>query len=331
MVNHNQLKTLFGAFRDQNEATFLQVAEKIIAGELASNNFKEACELRKMIERQNKAMKSTIQPMNLAYLPRDRRNGENLIELQESKISSDKIVFTKETELKINRVLEEFRQRNLLGKYGLTPKRKLLFWGSPGCGKTLTAFFLGYELGLPVGILKLNSVISSFLGDTAGHIQRVFDLAEKTPIVLVLDEIDAIAKNRDDRNDVGELKRVVNSLLQTLDFFKSSQSIVVAASNHQYLLDPAVWRRFDDVIQFPLPEISDITVFLNRFLNGINVDFTFPTVAKFLKGLSFADIEKNLVEALKSMILEGRQILNKEDILSQVKVFKTSLEKAKKK
>jgi AAA+ superfamily predicted ATPase len=131
---------------------------------------------------------------------------------------------------------------------------------------------LAHELGLPVGVVRLNAVISSFLGDTASHLHRVFNLANTTPMVLLLDEVDAVGKNRDDPNDVGELKRVVNSLLQAMDTFDSSKSIIIAASNHQYLLDPALWRRFDALIEFPLPGKTEREIYLQRLLNGVEFD-----------------------------------------------------------
>ncbi len=131
---------------------------------------------------------------------------------------------------------------------------------------------MAHELGLAIGTIRLSSLISSFLGDTASRIDEVFDYANKVPMVVLLDEVDAIGKTRDDSNDVGEVKRVVNSLLQAMDGFSSNQSILIAASNHEYLLDQALWRRFDDVIEFPQPSLMDIRLDLKRLLNGIAVE-----------------------------------------------------------
>ena len=266
MSNPSSLKLLFEAFRERNDTAFFKAAEAIIADELAANHHTMATDLRKALGPQNS---SPPRSNGLVALPKDRRDGADLITLKESSVDKAQIILTKATEVKIDRVLAEHSNRHRLARYGYQPKSKLLFWGPPGCGKTLAARYLAHELSLPVGLLRLSTVISSFLGDTASHLQRVFDFANKTPMVLLIDEADAVSKNRDDRNDVGELKRIVNSLLQAMDTFQSDRSILIAATNHQHMLDPAIWRRFDDIIAFPLPSPADLNVFLKRLLNGV--------------------------------------------------------------
>ncbi|HEX8116490.1 MAG TPA: ATP-binding protein, partial [Pyrinomonadaceae bacterium] len=249
------LLKLLEAYRDSDDPGFRRAAEAIIADELTANHQGFAKELKKALG--NGHAGKLARTNNLVALPKDRRDGEELVTLQKSAVDSTKIVFTEETGAKIARTLEEHRKRARLASYGYQPKTKLLFWGAPGCGKTFTAFYLGHELGLPVGVVRLNALVSSFLGDTASHLQKIFDFAASTPMVLLFDEVDAIGKDRDDRNDVGELKRVVNSLLQALDTFTPGDSVVIAASNHQYLLDEALWRRFDDIVNFPLPGAAE--------------------------------------------------------------------------
>jgi SpoVK/Ycf46/Vps4 family AAA+-type ATPase len=216
-VTDENLKMLFQAFGENNDTAFYRIAESIIANELAANHHTFANELRRSLG-QNKLMQNNSKANKLTALPKDRRYGDELVFVQESKIDCTKIVFVEKTKIRIERILTEYQKRKQLAKYGFSPKSKLLFWGPPGCGKTLTASYIAHELGLPIGIVRLNAVISSFLGDTASHLQRVFDLANSTPMVLLIDEVDAIGKNRDDANDVGELKRVVNGLLQAIDF-----------------------------------------------------------------------------------------------------------------
>jgi AAA+ superfamily predicted ATPase len=182
------------------------------------------------------------------------------------------------------------------------------------------------ELGLPLGVLRLSSVISSFVGDTAAHLQRVFIKASSSPMVLLIDEVDAIGKNRDDRNDVGELKRVVNSLLQSMDTFGDrGQSLLIAASNHQYLLDSAVWRRFDDVVEFPMPEPSERRKYLELLLNGVRFKGRMSRLVGATRSMSFADIERVAIEAVKSMILEGREVLGLGDLLDEARRYKDSV------
>jgi SpoVK/Ycf46/Vps4 family AAA+-type ATPase len=326
MVAEKQLKRLFQAFKERDDVAFYRAAESLIADELAANHHALAQELQQALGKQ--PLKQIAQN-GLRLLPKDRRSGEDLVILEESSIDSTQIVFNQETKAKIERVLDEHRQRQKLAKYGYLPKTKLLFWGPPGCGKTFTAKYLAYELGLPVGVLRLSAVISSFLGDTASHLQRVFNLANTTPMVLLLDEVDAVGKNRDDPNDVGELKRVVNSLLQAMDSFDSSKSIVIAASNHQYLLDPALWRRFDDLIEFSLPTKTEREFYLQRLLNGVYFDGSLEYIAKNMSSLSYADIQRITIEAIKTMILEGREQLQSQDISEQLKAFKKASSEAR--
>jgi len=327
IVASEQLKRLFQAFREQNDAAFYKAAESLIAEELAANHHAVAKDLKKALGQNRKLKKSSNNGLTL--LPKDRRSGNELVTLEESSVDQTKIILGRETQAKIDRVLNEHRKRKELAKYGYSPKTKLLFWGPPGCGKTFTAKYLAYELGLPVGILQLSTVISSFLGDTASHLHRVFNLANNTPIVLLLDEIDAVGKNRDDPNDVGELKRVVNSLLQIMDNFHSNQSLVIAASNHQYLLDPALWRRFDDIIQFPLPGKGEREVYLKTLLGGIHFDGSPEYIAKNMNSLSYADIQRITVEAIKTMILEGRESLQTRDITDQLRAYKKATNAAR--
>ena len=329
MVSNEQLVALFRAFAERQDATFIKVAEAIISGELAANHHPLATELKNALEKGAGTSRNRRSTPALLPLPKDRRNGEQLITYREPTVSEEQIVLTKACSQKVARILEEHRNRHLLAQHGYQPKRKLLFWGPPGCGKTFTANFIAHELGMSMGTIRLSAVISSFLGDTAAHIQRVFDLADSRPMVLLLDEIDAIAKNRDDRNDVGELKRVVNSLLQAMDAFTSQESIIIAASNHQYLLDPGIWRRFDDVVQFPLPMSADRQKYLKLLLSGVSFTGSFQQAARAVSSLSFADIQKVVIEAVKSMILRGDESLRATDITEQLRAFREDLSAAK--
>ena len=329
MVRNEQLVALFRAFGEQQDRTFRRVAEGIVAEELAANHHALAAELQSVLNKPSATAHDRRTAPELLPLPKDRRNGERLISYFEPKVSQDQIVLTKPCSRKIARIFEEHRNRLLLAQHGYAPKQKLLFWGPPGCGKTFTAQFIAHELGMPIGTIRLNAVISSFLGDTAAHIQRVFDLASGQPMVLLFDEIDAVAKNRDDRNDVGELKRVVNSLLQAMDAFTSKESIIVAASNHQYLLDPAIWRRFDEIVRFPLPTLAERQRYLELLLNGVSFTGSSRQAARALSSLSFADIQKVVIDAVKSMILRGDSSIRTVDITDHLRDFREDLSAAK--
>ncbi|MBC8871870.1 MAG: ATP-binding protein [Planctomycetes bacterium] len=325
MSSVERLLLLFRAHREKDETAFYKAAESLIADELAANHHSSATELQKALGQPKQVRNSANTRNGLSALPKDRRSGEMLVTFDERPIDATKLTLCPATARQLERLVEEHRQRLRLARYGYQPKSKVLLWGPPGCGKTLAAHHIAGEFGLPLGLVRLSALISSYLGDTATHIQRVFDVAKSNPMVLLLDEADAVGKNRNDPNDVGELKRVVNGLLQAMDSFFSTESVVIAASNHQYLLDPALWRRFDDIIHFPMPGIEERNRFLQRLLNGVEYKGSPPALAKKMSRLSFASIERVVVESVKTMILQDRKELRTRDVIEQLKLFQETL------
>lgn len=323
MTHVEKLLTLFKAFRERNDDAFLRTAESIIADELTANHHSEARDLQRALRSNGIERSSSRQTNGLSVIPKDRRYGEPLVSLTTPRIDANRLQLSADSKTQIERTLQEHGQRIKLAKYGFRPKTKLLFWGPPGCGKTLTAHWIASELQLPLGIVRLNALITSFLGETASNIQRVFDTAQSTPMVLLIDEADAVAKDRDDRNDVGELKRVVNSLLQAMDTFSSSESIVIATSNHQYLLDNAIWRRFDDVVKFSLPTPPQLKTFFSMLLNGVTVTGNIDSLVRNARNLSYSQIERAVIESLKTMVLEDRAEVSCVDISREFKKYKS--------
>jgi SpoVK/Ycf46/Vps4 family AAA+-type ATPase len=197
-------------------------------------------------------------------------------------------------------VIREWESLDVLLQEGLAPARMLLFCGAPGVGKTLAAHWIAKQLNLPLLTLNLATVMSSFLGKTGNNVRAVFEHASQTPCVLLLDEFDAIAKRRDDDTDVGELKRLVNVLLQSLDDWPPN-SLLIAATNHGDLLDPAVWRRFDRILNFQKPD----SALIEQYLVGISMpDSVKENLAKLLQGESFSSIQQILNSARKSALLD---------------------------
>lgn len=323
---------LFRAFRERNEDAFERVAEAIIADEAAANHHHFARELQRALSVEtHEKPRAARRPQSLTALPRDRRHGEQLITVSEPSNDATRLVLLTETRRHVERITDELRSKQKLARHGLKPKSKLLFWGPPGCGKTLTAHWLALEIGLPVGLVRLNALITSYLGETAAHIQRVFDVAQSTPMVLLLDEADAIGKDRDDPHDVGELKRVINSLLQAMDTFRSGDSILIAASNHQHLLDPALWRRFDDVVEFPKPGVKEIEQYVERLLSGVVVSGSLRQLFQSMKSLAFADIERCVIEGVKTMVLNDQREIQAVELEAEVKRFKQLNKRARNK
>ncbi len=223
------------------------------------------------------------------------------------------IVLSDENRSALDEVILEQSRADLLGTHGLRPVAKLLFCGPPGCGKTTAAEVLGGELSLDVAVVRFDGVVSSFLGETAANLRRVFDFLAAERVVALFDEFDAIGKTRSDEAEHGELKRVVNAFLQLIDAYRG-QSLLVAATNHEKLLDHAIWRRFDEVLLLEFPTLPQLRELLRIKLRAVRHDLPIESTAflKTLAGFSHADVERVVVRAAKAMVLAGRDVLTGE-------------------
>lgn len=239
-------------------------------------------------------------------LPRDKERGTVLVEVIEPRRTLDDLVLVQAARETLIRLITENRRADLLRSYGLKPSSKVLFCGPPGCGKTVAAETVAEALHLPLVLVRFDAVISSYLGETASNLRKVFTFARSRQMVMLFDEFDAIGKHRMAVEEHGELKRVVNSFLQMLDGFRGD-SLLIAATNHQGLLDPALWRRFDEVILFERPGQSAIAELLRRNLHqiGIAPGVVLKEKADELHGSSHADIERIAREAIKATVLDG--------------------------
>jgi|SRR5579871_5659144 len=215
----------------------------------------------------------------------------------------------------LDQILSERRHGDELVKQGLSPTRSIIFTGPPGVGKTLAARWVARELGRPLLTLDLSAVMSSFLGRTGANVRHVLDYAKGVDGVLLLDELDAIAKRRDDVTDVGELKRLVTVLLQEIDDWPPS-GLLIAATNHSDLLDPAVWRRFEMRVDFPMPTDDSVRRAIGTFFGANKPSSAWNEIlAVALKGKSFSDIEREVLLARRAAITRSVPI---EEALSSV-------------
>ena len=205
-----------------------------------------------------------------------------------------------------------YKNADKLNAVGIGVSNTLLLYGPPGCGKTQCAYYIAKELQLPLVIARLDSLISSYLGTTAKNIRTLFEFSQKVPCVLFLDEFDAIAKARDDSNELGELKRVVNSLLQNVDSM-SQDSLLLAATNHDALLDSAVWRRFEYKLEIERPDVDAILKMIDLFTKNASglTEKDKKDFAVALNGLTGANIEEILVKALRNAIVKGNAVSKK--------------------
>ncbi len=261
----------------------------------------EAAALSSML----REMPSQSSPLrgDLSAIPVDRDSRLQLVRSEYPVILPAEPVWQLEIKSALEQVVLERRNDENLLREGLAPTRSVIFTGMPGVGKSLAARWLAREMKRPLLTLDLSAVMSSFLGRTGANVRYVLDYAKETPCVLLLDEFDAIAKRRDDSVEVGELKRLVTVLLQEIDDWPST-GLLIAATNHPMLLDPAVWRRFEMNISFPMPDRSSIAKLIGLRMPEEIKKTDWPSVfVALMSGKSFSDIERTLNSARRESIV----------------------------
>lgn len=209
-----------------------------------------------------------------------------------------------DVQLLLEQLVEEHKRSDRLLEAGLAPTRTSLFVGEPGVGKTLAARWIAGQLDLPLLTLDLSAVMSSFLGKTGVNLRRVLEYARSIPCVLLVDELDAVAKRRDDASDIGELKRLVTVLLQEIDSWPEG-SLLIAATNHSELLDPAVWRRFESVIHFGRPGHGALARGLNAFMQEDIPSDALAVLANLYSGETLSTVERDVTRARRSAAMRG--------------------------
>jgi len=323
MANGALLRRLFQSYTRRDDQAFEFVAKEIISEERQKHHNLLADELAAILDdggrsasiaRRRKTEPDAVRQLD--NLPRDRERDVTLLEVKHPSRGHAEIILNSRNEHALEEILREYRKTDILRRHGLQPRRHLLFCGPPGCGKTLCAEVIAQELDLPLLYTRFDAIVSSYLGETAANLRKVFDYASRGSWVVFFDEFDAIGKSRDNPDEHGEIKRVVNSFLQLLDSFHSN-SLVIAATNHEGLLDPALWRRFDEILYFDLPNQEQVLTLLEIKLRAIpHADIDLSCVAALMAGFTYADIERVCLDALRKTVLAGERTLHS-DVLQQ--------------
>jgi len=245
-----------------------------------------------------------------APLPVDVDSRLHLLRIDSTELEHDLILSPKLKDA-LNQAILERRNSKVLLNHGLHPTKSLLFTGPPGVGKTMAAKWLANQLNKPLLILDLAAVMSSYLGRTGNNIRFVLEYAKNANCVLLLDELDAIAKRRDDTSEIGELKRLVTVLLQEIDDWPSS-GILIAATNHPDLLDPAVWRRFEIILKFENPSSIQVAELITVLLTGYtsNIEQWIQILPFLLEGQSFSEIERQIQNIRKAAAIRNEPVDN---------------------
>lgn len=321
------IKELFKSFVTEDKQKFLEYARALIADEKKLNHQLFANELKDIIEKVD-YNSNVVQEVdyNRNYkknipIPRDNEKGFPLLELKEFELNWDDLIVNNEVRTQLQSLEKGFWNKEILSTYGIKPKQKILLYGVPGTGKTLTAKILSSVLGFPLVYVRFDAIVSSYLGETATNLKKIFDFIERGQWVVLLDEFDVVGKQRDDQFEHGEIKRVVNNFMQLLDSF-NGDSLIIAATNHEQLLDPGLWRRFDDIIHFELPDQEEREELFHLYFKSIKkTKIDYMKLAKLSNGLSAADISQIVSESIRQMIIENKSEISLGLITSVIDMF----------
>jgi len=319
MANGKVLRQLIKAGAMGDAAAFRRVSETIIEGERQKQHHLLANDLEQILYGEHLQVNNSNVRRLLPMPPVDKERGFPLLDIKQPQRSIEEIILTENSVQALEELLEEHRRGDVLRSYGMKPSSKVIFYGPPGCGKTLAAEIIAFELDMPLAVVRLDALVSSFLGETAANLRKVFEFISEHPMVVLFDEFDAIGKERTDTSEHGELRRVVNAVLQMMDAYQG-KSLIIAATNHEQILDNAIWRRFDETIEFPVPGSDQLQQLLKLKLRGVRRQFELDEneLLKLFEKRSGADVERIVRRAVKRMLLRSQEFLALKDLRQAV-------------
>ncbi len=326
MAKADQIKALLKSHLEGDDQRFFAIAMQVAAHEAKLGHAKLADEIRSLVDK----AKAERGAGRLVHISQPRGELANLLAVSYPKARLSDMVLSETLSAEIRRVIREQKHAEKILAHGLSPRRKLLLLGPPGTGKTLTASVLAGELGLPLFQVRLDGLLTKFMGETAAKLRQVFDATGQTRGVYFFDEFDAIGSRRSTSNDVGEIRRVLNSFLLMIEQ-DQSHSLILAATNHPDILDTALFRRFDDVLSYALPDSVQIERLMRaRLAKAAARDVRWGRLAKVGTGLSYAEIARAVEEVLKEALINGSEQIGESDVRRMLEERKNILQKLSK-
>jgi len=324
MTTINIVEDIIKAYSSGKKEEVVSILEKEIKRQRNNGNIivaKRLSNLIRDISKDNSLSGQSLSPRML-----DSNNNDSLFEKVYSNIQLDSVILNPDAKAVIIDFIKNWESFDILFKKNIVPINKLLFYGPPGTGKTRLACGIANKLNLPLIIVRLDELISSYLGKTGKNISEIFDIAKKERVVIFFDEIDTIAKHRDDIRELGELKRVVTVLLQNIDFFPDT-SILIGATNHDNLLDKALWRRFGLRLEIDLPEEESRALLFELFLGDFikNKVPNYKLMAKVTSGINGSLINDICQNIKRSSIIENKEKIDSVFCLKHILLFNHQL------
>lgn len=330
MATAEQIKALVHSYGENDDARFFSIAMQVAASEAKKGNVDFAKELKAIIDRAKQ--RNALESPAARAIPIAAPRGElaDLLTAYYPQTRLNEMVLTSRLADRLHRIVEEQKHLDRLKAHDLHPRQRLLLVGPPGCGKTMTASALAGELGLPLLVVRLEGLITKYMGETSAKLRLIFDAVERTRAVYLFDEFDSIGLERGSSSDVGEIRRILNSFLMFMER-QTGASLLIAATNHAHALDAALFRRFDDLLEFDLPTSELITKTLKQRLANVRVErgINWKTVARKAEGMSYAEIGKACNEAVKQMLLADRRTLTKAELLGALEERRMFLKRGK--